>query len=342
MTKALIETASRAGEAQQKALIKALRADVRRLEKEIAVAAKRAGIVDGLKAGARAPRTLKYTPNLHKRVATPVLLCSDWHVGERVVADKVNGLNAYDQHEAKHRAHRLTDALLWLIEHHRHSFEIRELVIWLGGDLITGYLHPDQQQSNTLPPNAEVLLVQDLVGHLLDSARSVPGIERVLVPCSYGNHGRTTPKPQIATGAENSFEWLLYQQMARSYAGTSVEFQIAAGEFIRTRVHQTDLGFSHGDAVKYGGGVGGIMVPLLRALPRWQTFGHCDVWNVGHFHEYYDTPGLVVNDSLIGASPFGARVGRFAHPAQAYYMVDSKRGKCQSTPIWVTDRRKGK
>lgn len=334
-------TGARVIETRLAAQIKSLKSEVAALKRETLLANQRAEIVSGLKAGRRAPKTIKYRKNLHRRVATPVLLCSDWHVGERVVASKVNHVNAYDQHEAAHRAHRLATALTWLIEHHRHSFEIRECVIWLGGDLITGYLHPDQQQSNTLPPNKEVLLVQDLVGNLLDQVLALPGMERVIVPCSYGNHGRTTHKPQIATGAENSFEWLLYQQLARDYADESrAEFQIASGEFTRLRIHKTDLGFTHGDVVKYGGGVGGIMVPVMRAMPRWQTYGHCDVWNMGHFHSYYDTPIATINGSLIGAAPYGMRVGGYENPIQAMYMIDSKRGKCQSSPIWVTGGRK--
>jgi hypothetical protein len=332
----LVDRAARAGEVKAKADVRALRAEVRRLERDVLAANKRAEVVDGLRAGARRPRPLKYTKNLHRRVATPVLLCSDWHVGELVRADKVNGVNSYTQHEARHRGNRLAEALLWLVEHHRNSFELRELVVWLGGDLITGYLHPDQQQSNTLPPNQEVLLVQDMVSNLLDSALSLPGIERVTLPCSYGNHGRTTHKPQIATGAENSFEWLLYQQLARSYAGTKAEFSIAAGEFTRLQVHQTRLGFTHGDAVKYGGGVGGIMIPILRQIPRWDSYGACDLWNMGHFHSYHQTPRVAINGSLIGTSSYGMRVAGYETPAQAFYLVDAKRGPCQATPIWVT------
>jgi len=332
----LIRDAAKREATQLKALIKGLRREVKDAENAVAVAHQRAEIVDVLRATARAPKPLKYVKSLHKRIATPVLLCSDWHVGERVRADKVNHVNAYDDREARHRAHRLAEAVVWLIEHHRNSFEIREVVCWLGGDLITGYLHPDQQQSNTLPPNQEILLVQDLVMHLIDSVLAMPHIERVIVPCNFGNHGRTTHKPQIATGAENSFEWLLYHQLKRNYAREPrVHFEIANGEFLRLKIHETRLGFHHGDSVKSMGGVGGVMVPVMRAIPRWDSYGYCDLWNLGHFHQYYQTPRACLNGSLIGTGPYGMRVGGFEDPRQAFYLVDSKRGPCMTSPVWV-------
>jgi hypothetical protein len=173
----LVDRAARAGEVKAKADVRALRAEVRRLERDVLAANKRAEVVDGLRAGARRPRPLKYTKNLHRRVATPVLLCSDWHVGELVRADKVNGVNSYTQHEARHRGNRLAEALLWLVEHHRNSFEIRELVVWLGGDLITGYLHPDQHlapepggspgpRHGQQPPGLSPVLAGNRAGHL--------------------------------------------------------------------------------------------------------------------------------------------------------------------------------
>lgn len=331
----LIASAARGAELAAKAQVKTLKAQIKALEKDVHAANVRADVVAGLRAGERKPRSVRHTPNLHKRQATALVACSDWHVGERVRASKVNGINAYDQHEAKRRASRLADAVQWLIEHHRNSFEIREVVVWLGGDLMTGELHLDQLQSNTISTPEEVLLVQELAGGLLDQTLAIPGIESVRVPCSYGNHGRNKPKPTISTGAENSYEWLLYQQMARSYAGTRADFHVAAGEFTFLDVYKTRVRFTHGDAAKYGGGVGGIMIPINKAIAKWQTFQRADLTVMGHFHNYHSLPSLIVNGSLIGTSPYGMRVGAHEEPIQAFCLIDSKRGPCQHTPIWV-------
>ena len=338
-SQALVELAAQQAIRRAKAEAKALRRELNLAHKALVAERKRSGVLEDLRASAVKPVVVRPRKACGKRVATAVLLCSDWHVGERVTAAKVNGVNAYNVAEAEHRARRLADAFTWLIEHHRNNFDITEAVIWLGGDLITGYLHPDQQQSNTLPPNKEVLLVQDLVHNLLDQTLALPGMERVVVPCSYGNHGRTTVKPQIATGAENSFEWLLYHQLRRSYAGESrVQWQIADGEQTYLKVYDTWLRFTHGDATKYQGGVGGLTIPVNKAIARWQTYRHADITCMGHYHQYLDMPGLVVNGSLIGAAPYGMRVGQFEAPVQSFFLIDRKRGKAQSTPVWVTGR----
>ena len=47
------------------------------------------------------------------RTATAVLLCSDWHVEERVFAEQINGRNEYTPEIATTRVQKLTDGLLW-------------------------------------------------------------------------------------------------------------------------------------------------------------------------------------------------------------------------------------
>jgi hypothetical protein len=50
-------------------------------------------------------------------------------------------------------------------------------------------------------------------------------------------------------------------------------------------------------------------------------------------------PYLVTNGSLIGFNPFAVSIGaKYEPPQQAFFLVDSKRGKTASYPIWVEDR----
>lgn len=321
---------------RMKAEIDALKAEKRELLHRLDAAHTALVAADELRSNARPPKPIKFKVSSHQRQAHPVLMCSDWHVGEAVDPGKVSGVNTYNPEVAKVRADRLGEAACWLIDHHRKSFEIREVTVWLGGDLLTGFLHSDQQESNHLAPNREALFVQDRASELIDRLLGMPKIERVEVVCNDGNHGRLTIKQRISTRSENSLEWLLYQQLRRTYARESrVSFDIAEGEFVYHQIYDWTYRFTHGDATKFQGGVGGMTIPINKAIARWQTYKHADVTCMGHYHQYLDTPGLVVNGSLIGAAPYGMRVGSNEPPVQAFFLVDSKRGKCMSTPIWL-------
>jgi hypothetical protein len=313
------------------------------LVSKIAEAERRADVAEALRASAKLPKpiaakrtTLAKADQLHKRVATPVFLLSDWHVEETVDPKTVNGLNAYSLEEAERRVERLGDAITWMIEHHRASFEIREAVLWLGGDLLSGYIHEELKEVAALSPVQTVLWLQERIERLIAKVLALPGLESVTVVTSHGNHGRTTPKTQISTGAANSYEWLLYQQLRRTFEPNNrVQFYIADGEFIYLDVHGVTIRFTHGDATKFGGGVGGIMIPIRKALAKWNTHKHADISCMGHYHSLHDLPDLVVNGSLIGLSPYGMRVGSYEVPAQASFLIDAKRQtKCMATTLW--------
>lgn len=316
-----------------------LRAEVRALTQALDTADRRAGVVEALEAGRRKPRKLKPLPPVKgKRQAAAVALFSDWHIGERVTKAQTTGANEYTPAIAEKSAHRVADAVAWVIQHHSTSFDLRRVVLWLGGDLITGHLHDDQRESNYLHPTREMLLLQDLIGYAIDRVLSTPGVRDVVIPCSYGNHGRMTAKPRVSTGAETSLEWLIYQQLARTYAGDKrIRFEIASGDFLYLDVLGTRIRFTHGDSTKYAGGVGGVTIPINKSIARWQTYDRADFTCLGHYHQYLDTPGVVINGSLIGPSPYGMRVGSNEPPAQAFFLVDESRGKCQSTPLWVRE-----
>ena len=272
-----------------------------------------------------------------RRRATAVLLCSDWHVEEQVKASKVVGRNEYHPGIAAVRAAELARAFSWLVAHHRASWDIDEAVIWLGGDIISGYIHDELRETNAMSPIEATLFAQDLIDGLLAEALAIPGMRRIVVPCSYGNHGRTTHKPQVSTGAENSYEWGMYQTLRRRWAvDPRVEFVVADGEHVYLDIYRWTFRFTHGDSVRYAGGTGGITIPLNKAVARWQTIKHADVTCLGHYHQYHDLPGIVVNGSLVGYGPYGLRVAApYEDPRQAFFLVDSEHGKVQSTPVWV-------
>jgi hypothetical protein len=88
--------------------------------------------------------------------------------------------------------------------------------------------------------------------------------------------------------------------------------------------------------VKYQGGIGGLTVPLNKAVIGWNNARYADVTCGGHWHQYLPLPNAVVNGSLIGYNPYAEWIRASPEkPQQASFVVDKKHGKCLDAPIWV-------
>ena len=175
------------------------------------------------------------------------------------------------------------------------------------------------------------------IRYLLDRG----GFKRIIVPTSHGNHGRGYKKPRIATAAQNSHEWLLYQFLALHFKDEPrVEFQIANGYHNIVEVFGLRVNFHHGDQIGYAGGVGGPSIPIYRRMGRTAMSSPeaVDFLNViGHFHQLGFPPRLITNGSLIGWNSYADAKGfGYEPPQQASWLIDERR-RCASqfTPITV-------
>lgn len=273
------------------------------------------------------------------REATAVALFSDWHVETLVRPTDTPTGNTYTLSIADLRISRAFAGVEWLTEAASERFLIRRLQLWLGGDMITNHLHPENVETAQLGPTQALLWVQH---------RIISGIQRLLdsdlyegidLVCSYGNHGRTTDKMRSSTSAHHSWEWVMYQAIAfhfRDEPRIHVLADEAAHQY--TKVYDFDLHFHHGHDVKYGGGVGGIMIPINKAVSGWNRVRFCHFHNFGHFHQYLNVGGRCVNGSLIGYDPYSMSLkAEPEEPRQAFYLIDSKRGQTMKSPIWVGD-----
>ena len=324
---------------QLRAELRQANARIGALERDLAVSDGRLALALELDRPPRKVPALRRSKQIEHRGAF-VLLCSDWHVGERVDPAQVGGRNEYNPEIARSRVANLIEGSRWMIEAWRarggYGWHLDEAVVWLGGDLITGMIHEDLAESNFLSPTEEVLLAQELAIGVIESIRAVEGIRRVHVPTSWGNHGRDTPDRRVSTAWRRSYEWLIYQQIAKVYAGRSdVVVHAGRDEISRLRVLNTTLGFNHGDQFRYMDGVGGLTIPARKWLAKINATEPVDVMNVGHHHTYVDLGDLVVNNCLIGWGPYSQRVAPYSPASQVCYLVDEKYGKRMSTEVLV-------
>lgn len=268
-------------------------------------------------------------------VACPVMLCSDWHIEEHVDPVTVNGLNEYTLDIADRCIDRLAEAFEWLVRDQR--FDMRQALIWLGGDLFSGYIHEELMEHNFLSPVQACLWLLERIEKLLRRILAQTDFELIHVNCNDGNHGRLTHKIRVSTRTANSLEYMLYKNLAARFRDEPrIQFNIAEGEYLYHEVFDQTLCFFHGDSVRYQGGVGGLLIPMKRGLNEHRKVRKVDVYNFGHFHQYLSLQDMTGNGSMIGLNPYSLRLKCAPEPRQqAFYLIDSVRGKCQATPIWL-------
>ncbi len=274
---------------------------------------------------------------------TPLILASDWHVEEEVRPESVAGRNRYNLDIAKQRMTRFFEATIWAIRQQKDTFKIRTAIPWFGGDFITNFLHDDDAENNQLAP-AEALLFaeQGIIDGIEYWLKAEPEISW-LSPMNDGNHGRPegTRKMRHAGRTKHSLEVLMYAHIAHHFRDEKrIRFVLPTSQFtFLDDIYGKTIRFLHGDVFKYAGGIGGITVPLFRALGRWEKVKHADLTCMGHWHQRYNLPDVMINGSLIGYNNYAMAGGfGFEPPVQSVRMLDSKRWCSSDIPLWVSKR----
>lgn len=270
--------------------------------------------------------------------ATAVVVASDWHFAGHV-GPEVGGLNAFNLDIARSRITTFFQKALRLTNLLAADITVPTMVLALLGDFITNHIHEEFQETNQLPPMLELVAVQNEIASgiqfLLDNSD-----RNLVIPCHSGNHARTTKTTRF--GAENghSLEYLMYLHLQAYFRhDPRVTFIVPEGPHSYLDVYPgapgaTIVRFQHGHMVKYGGGVGGLTIPLLKATAQWNKGRRADLDVLGHFHQMFDGGSFVVNGSLIGYDSFALSIkATFEKPKQVLFLLDRKRGRTFTCPI---------
>jgi len=266
---------------------------------------------------------------------------SDTHIEESVTPESIPGYsNEYNPDIARSRMAKLFQSYVFMLDSWRHVGRCDTAILAILGDIITGYIHDELMESNYMSPAKAILFGQELLGAGIEYILKYGKLKRLIIPTCYGNHGRTTIKSRIQTGADNSFEYLLYKTMAREWAKEKrIDWHIADGYHNNLDLFGNyRIRFHHGDSVSYGGGVGGLTIPLLKKIAGWNSGSpapaNLDV--IGHFHRVMDGGSFIVNGSLIGFNSYALSIGAaYEPPQQVCFWIDSKRGKTMTGRLYV-------
>ncbi len=120
--------------------------------------------------GLSATRPPKRVAKSDKHAATMVVLLSDIHCEEVVRPETVNGLNAFDLEVCEARLAELQERFFTMLDHERQLTRIDRVVLWLGGDLISGMIHPELAEENSLHPLAAKRWIGSRLRGFIDAA----------------------------------------------------------------------------------------------------------------------------------------------------------------------------
>ena len=270
-----------------------------------------------------------------KHEAMAWVCLSDIHVEEPVDPRKVGGRNRYNVEIAKDAIQQVFENGLRLAQIQESGVTIPRLGLFLGGDGFSGTIHDDLAEGNQLSTvDAVLTLLAAYERGIRTWLQNSPAA--ITVVCTYGNHGRLTDKMRVLTARETSLEWLLYRVLAHRFeAEPRVTWAISEGYHQRLDVYGVRLRFHHGDSIKYAGGMGGITIPVNKAIASWNIAEPADLDVFGHFHQFFDGGRFICNGSVIGYAPYSVRIkAPYEPPQQAFFLIDSKwRRKTIVAPI---------
>ena len=127
----------------------------------------------------------------------------------------------------------------------------------------------------------------------------------------------------------------MYQHLAEKFMSEPrVKFIISEGAHSLVDIYDYKLRFLHGHDIKYYGGVGGITIPVNKAIAQWDKGHRVYLTCFGHFHQIFDGQNFVANGSMIGYNAFALSIKASPErPAQQLFIIDKKRGKTIVAPI---------
>lgn len=278
-------------------------------------------------------------PDSGKSASIVISLLSDIHAEETVKPESVMGLNEYNPEVAKARLESYFINLTKLISHAQKNYNINELVLGCLGDFIGGWIHEELQQTNSMSPLNAVSYVQGIIVSGLKYLQDNLNVDKITFIGVVGNHSRLTKKNQYANATDVNLEHFMYKTIESTCKALNLDkfaFVVPQAEAAIIEVFGKRLFFTHGTNIKFGGGIGGIIVPISRWFANTSKAFKIDFAFLGHFHQSLFTKKFCVNGSVKGVDAYA--VGKMLdleEAQQCMVILNEKRGFTQYSPIFL-------
>lgn len=267
---------------------------------------------------------------------TVIAHLTDVHYGETVSLQEMDGANRYDAAVARARIGRFFSKVASLCTEHWTGEPPEEVVLCLGGDLISGNLHIELIETNAPAVPATVREVGEIIAGGIVLLRSRIGcpIRVYSVP---GNHGRLTLKPQSKGRAAMSLDLLATDFAEACVRGAGLDdvtfFQTQSPDAYFSTYAWNWL-LTHGDAMGSRGGQGfiGPAATIVRGHRKlvdtaWRSGRAIHYVLTGHLHTTLRTPFGWSGGSVVGYGEYARDLRADPEPArQNMVVVHERRG----------------
>lgn len=263
--------------------------------------------------------------------ATAVVLASDWHLEQRVDGNKIMYPNEYTLEIAEKRAKQFFQGTVVLLKEAEQNVKIKNLVLWLGGDFITGNIHTENLKVCQLGPSQAICFARDLIISGIEFLLKETDVD-ITIPYNHGNHARITEKVWKSTEEDNSLENILYEDIRFYFKNerriTMVE---PKGTVATVEIYGLKIGFVHGHhGFRYMDGVGGLYIPARKYIMRKFAKANYYLVCMGHHHQYLQDTMFLCNGSMIGYDQYADSCGfPYDIPKQTFFLIEEKR-KCRT------------
>jgi hypothetical protein len=289
-----------------------------------------------------APKIIDIQPKVSsgKSESAMNFVWSDWHLEERVYPEQVSGKNEYNLAKFQERFLRLLHGDMAWYKIASRDTTIKTIVVSLLGDFITGSIHEDLAEANQLAPADAVHKAYSTIVNgfkfLLENTKDVTFV----IPCHSGNHGRMTKDQRYATEAGNSLEYFMYLMLQDYFQDEKrLEFIVQPGyhSYVRYFEGAFEARYHHGHQINYQGGVGGITIPVNKAIAQWNKARPVNLDVFGHFHTRFDGGNFVANGSVIGYNAYSVSIkASYEKPSQQTFLINREYGeKTMVAPVFL-------
>ena len=126
----------------------------------------------------------------------------------------------------------------------------------------------------------------------------------------------------------------MFHHLASQFKDPRVKFIIEDSYHTYLDILGMTVRFHHGHDIRYQGGVGGLTIPVNKAIAQWNKGKKANLDVFGHWHTRFDGGNFICNGSLIGYNAYAISIkASYEKPTQVFFLIDRKRGKTLMAPI---------